>query len=211
MDHPALGVGLSQERSTAHGAALVSGRRPHVCISPRTFCTSPARRIRPISPDGPSVCRVFILKAPRSSPLRGYSACAKRAAYPDPVAVPESSGRKALLEQQHTHTHTHTRSSLLRRAASLTSCCTTRRSTVLSSPLCMSSTMMRRPTLNTSSPFDVHDGTANCRLGESAAQVVVQTSCRPCRTRPPTPALDTCTCCLVCRSESRCRSWHSWR
>ena len=53
--------------------------------------------IRPISADGPSVCRVFILKAPRSSPLRGYSACAKRAAYPDPVAVPESSGRKALL------------------------------------------------------------------------------------------------------------------
>ena len=34
----------------------------------------------------------------------------------------------------------------------------------------MLSTMMRRPTLNTSSPFDVHDGTANCRLGESAAE-----------------------------------------
>ena len=40
-----------------------------------------------------SVCRVFILKAPGFGPLRGYPACAKRAAYPDPppvIPVPES-------------------------------------------------------------------------------------------------------------------------
>ena len=39
------------------------------------------------------VFRVFIFKAPGFGPLRGYSACAKRAAYPDPppvVPVPES-------------------------------------------------------------------------------------------------------------------------
>ena len=33
---------------------------------------------------GPCVCQVYSLKTPGSSPLRGQSACAKRAAYPPP-------------------------------------------------------------------------------------------------------------------------------
>ena len=39
------------------------------------------------------MCRVFIFKAPGSSPLQGQPACAKMAAYPDPppvIPVPES-------------------------------------------------------------------------------------------------------------------------
>ena len=36
---------------------------------------------------GPCVCQVYSLKTPGSSPLRGQSACAKRAAYPPPPVV----------------------------------------------------------------------------------------------------------------------------
>ena len=43
----------------------------------------------------PSVCRVFIFKAPGSSPLRGYSACATRSRSPRVTVEPEGIHRKS--------------------------------------------------------------------------------------------------------------------